>query len=356
MADESKVISFPDPSKVEAEAAEWVVILEDEELSDADLERFRQWRDTSEHHQETFKRLAALWGVLDRLEELEDLALSPSNQALKHDKPRVFALGFKGAFKLAAAAAALFGIAWTALILRPSPAAGFEQTYATLIGEQSEVSLPDGSELVLNTASQIEVQFTDESRNVVLVSGEAFFDVASDPARPFSVYANGGAVRAIGTAFSVRLRDDKIDVAVSEGQVALFSAAANLDPVATSTFLPASAEPMIELVAGQQVVFKETIETIDTVDEAALFKKLSWRDGMLSFSGDPLSEMIEEVSRYTETEIEIADEALRSLPIAGYFRAGEVDSVLEAVSLMADVEVERVSEQHVRLSLPSSDQ
>ena len=93
--------------------------------------------------------------------------------------------------------------------------------YATAVGQQTTTVLPDGSQIILNTNSQIRVKYGDQYRQVHLLQGEALFTVAKNSSRPFRVYAGSGQIQAIGTAFSVYLKGPVVQVTVTEGRVAL---------------------------------------------------------------------------------------------------------------------------------------
>ncbi|RLA51307.1 MAG: hypothetical protein DRR42_10690, partial [Gammaproteobacteria bacterium] len=165
---------------------------------------------------------------------------------------------------------------------------------------------------------------------------------------PFFVHASKGVATAVGTAFTVRMHEDKLEVTVAEGRVALSGL---LETEISRRDDPLSpVDPVMEVTAGQNAIFDEKVEHIEYLEPSALNRKLSWREGVLAFSGEPLSNVIADISRYTDVTIEIRGEDLRGLPVAGYFKVGEVEAILQALELMADVKVERVSEKFVRLS------
>ncbi|MEZ5713399.1 MAG: FecR domain-containing protein [Sphingobium sp.] len=189
-------------------------------------------------------------------------------------------------------------------------------------------------------------------RRIRLARGEAFFNVAPNKERPFSVYAAGGVVTAVGTAFAVKLAEGKrLDVLVTEGVVALTaqtpeSGSALVDQPVQS----AVARPQLKVSAGQHAVFEDDVGHVKQANIAGLERKLMWRSGMLAYDGEPLSEVVADVSRYAPVNIEIEDEALKRVPVAGFFRVGEVDMMLEGLSAIADIEVTHVSPREIRLS------
>jgi transmembrane sensor len=153
-------------------------------------------------------------------------------------------------------------------------------------------------------------------------------------------------VTAVGTAFTVQLRRDAVEVTVAEGRVSL------TEPQVASVG-NASAErngSLPALEAGQSALWRAGSRRIAALGPAELERKLAWRQGMLAFAGEPLSQVLQEIGRYTDIVIEVTDPALRDLPVAGRLRIDDVESMLQALQLMADVRVERLDDRHVRLS------
>ena len=241
---------------------------------------------------------------------------------------------------------ALFCVIMVFAISKPNPAA-FSEEYATIVGEQRTIELPDGSSIVLNTNSSLNVRFTRKKRELSLIRGEAFFEVASDKARPFSVLTERGRVTAVGTAFSVRVDADDMGVIVTHGRVAL-------TPVIESAriFAPEVQDytsTQMEITAGQSVKYDQQVTELDQIASDDIERELDWRDGVLAFRGEPLSQVVRDVSRYTPIEIEIVSDDLKQRPIGGYFKVGETEALFDALAIMADVKVERIAENKVQL-------
>ncbi len=373
-----KLSTIPDQKSIDAEAADWLVRLEEDNAPAEDRAAFLAWRSASARHRDAFDRLAALWGDFDQAKVLADYAASDENaELLAKDADRArFNFLHRPALLAAMAASAAAVVASVVVVgsssdvfapYRSAIAAAFNGPDAapspedaeprlaaraeveTAIGEQRTVQLPDGSVIELNTNSRIEYAYRDDARDIRLIRGEAFFDVAPDKNRPFAVATPGGRVTAVGTAFTVRLDKKKVDVLVSEGDV-IFQSQKYLAAQAAGL---ARAETMRDeataISAGQSAMFEESGERVDIIEPDALARKLSWRHGVLAFSGDPLADVVADVNRYTDIVIEIDDAALRSLPVSGYFKIGEVDEMFEALELMAGLHAERVGEKKVRL-------
>ena len=231
----------------------------------------------------------------------------------------------------------------------PGIAAG---AFATSVGEMQTVVLADGSTVQLNTDTRLRVKVTPRFRSVVLSRGEAHFEVARAPDVPFVVYTAMGAVRAVGTAFRVRILETDIEVTVSEGAVDLDRVSLTASAGIVDGF-PALEESLGLLVAGQTVRFNgpgDHLEAVRDLSTSEVVRSLSWREGLLTFSGETLAEVIDEVGRYTNTEVLIVDPAIRDMRIGGVFRTGETDALLDVLETSFGIRVSRTDANRVELS------
>lgn len=345
-----KVVDFPRRESIEIEAASWVVRRGSEDFGPADETAFAAWLKASERHRDAFRRLAATWEDAAVLEELDDIADSVEEDAGSREAPPWRSIGM-----LASAAcvmAVIVGVMLTSA-LEPGPGQAqenqqdFPRDYVTGVGEQRTIDLDDGSSIRLNTDSAVSVDMTAASRQVRLLQGEAFFDVAEDQRRPFTVESPAGSVRALGTSFATRLKDRRIlEVTVAEGRVEMTPPEA---PLIEGTGRDTTDEP-IEVAAGSTATWTDGGPTVKAVTENELERRLSWRGGVVAFAGEPLRIVIEDVSRYTDVEIRIADAAIESLPIGGFFRIGEVEALLESLELVFGIEVQRTESGEIVLA------
>jgi transmembrane sensor len=179
---------------------------------------------------------------------------------------------------------------------------------------------------------------------VALFKGEAHFNVAKDVTRPFIVIANGGLIRAVGTAFNVQvLEDANVEVTVTEGVVEVLR-----DANASATNFGESGDRMItptRITRNHKIQYDP--QRIATGDVAALpvekiERELAWRHGMLSFDGQSLDIVIQEVSRYTNVEFEFARDDLREVQVGGYFKATDTDALLELLRSALDIKSQRI--------------
>ncbi len=344
MTDDGKnIITLPTRREIEAEAASWLSLLGRDRVSDEERTRFNNWLNQSDRHREIFESISALWGDLEQLKELKDIGEASLEQRRVHARPVTRRW-------LVAVAASIFAIMLGgAYWLQQGYRAPQSGEFATRTGEQRTIDLVDGSSVILNTGSLLRVDFSHDERSVRLMEGEAYFEVAKEARRPFVVYAANGAAKAVGTAFTVRVRDGKaLEVTVEEGRVALLSmidpesAAASLQDIAHAT--------VTELTAGQSVIYDNDVEQLELIDAADLNRKLSWRQGILAYAGEPLEDVVADISRYTDLKIEITESELRSLPVGGYFKVGETDALFDSLELTFGISVERVGNDYVRLS------
>ena len=347
-----------DKQSIEAEASAWIVQLDGAEPSAEDRKALQEWIGRSPAHREAFERLSSLWDDLNILTEL-----AVPRGADTHPR-RAWSIGWP---RLAAAiavvvlvsVAALFGSRFqpdapgSMATTTPADAPVRSGRFDTAIGQLQTVDLDDGSQAILNTDTEIIVDINPAGRDIYLVRGEALFDVAHDPGRDFRVHARGGFVKAVGTEFSVRLKEaSNVVVIVSEGVVELaVVASGSAEQAATDTGAaePGPASPLARVSAGQVAVFGSGLESLQSMPKDEISRQLSWRGGMLRFDGEPLSEVVAEISRYTTTRIVIASPALEDLRIGGYFKVGETDAMLEALESGFDVRVERIDGNLVHL-------
>lgn len=344
----NSLLNLPDPEVIESEACAWLAQVDGGAMSEGDMRALREWIGRSPLHRRTFERMAAHFVLLhDPLDILEPAGNPPEEAARQRRLPRL-APTFIGL--AAAAAAAIFGIYLAAppLLDRSAPAgfAAASDIHISRVGEQKTVGLADGSELMLNTNTRVRVTLSETERAVELIKGEALFEVAKDPDRPFRVYTPHGVVKAIGTVFTVRVDDNAVEVVVEEGVVEL----AQPEPEETGPGRSTGGPAPTRLSSGKLATMSAGVRAITELDGRSMGRKLAWRQGMLVFDFDPLGYVVEEVSRYTDVKIVISDPKILSLPIGGNFRVGETDALLDALEKGFGIRVERVGDGLVYLS------
>ncbi|MBT5558318.1 MAG: hypothetical protein HOJ88_00370 [Proteobacteria bacterium] len=350
-----KPIPFPNIVAIEEAASKWVAAM-DRGLNSDEKEALENWLEQSPIHAEYMVKLAAVWDLMDvlapishllpldtPLDEVEkELVRKAARQIDTRDtSDRWRDVRYAAAACLFAATIATTWLVTSAvqspetvdLVYSDPSLSSFSATYATDVGKYSEITLPDGSELKLNTNSKLVVEYTASERRINLQSGEAFFKVAKNPNQPFRVLAGNTAVTAIGTAFNVEIAtESNIQVLVTEGKVVI-------DPINTSELANVTnfykLEPDLDngqvyLESWQQLTIDEQGNTspIALLSEEQQDAPLAWQDGMLLFEGEPLSEAISEINRYTSKTFHITDQSIADILVGGYFKANDTEQLL----------------------------
>ena len=322
MTKNAKIVPFQRGDKMRREAAEWLVKLDNQldrgGLSAADRVALRRWLRQNPKHGQILQRQAELWGDMDVL-------ATYARARPRSQRAPAFALATLGALAIVCS-----GL-WLLLSAPGEP--GAERLVATAVGGQREERLADGSRVHLNTDSLITVQFGAGERRVRLLRGEAAFDVAHDPERPFSVYAHNRIVTALGTRFTVRLGAQKVRVAVAAGKVALGRASPGSERRPAPGAQPA--RDVMFLVQGQRAELPlagSAAPVLAAMDQQAQERTFSWLQGRLIFDDERLATIVAEVSRYTAVKLTIAPE-LGDIRLSGRFKTGDTEALLEALEL-----------------------
>jgi len=321
---------------IEEEASLWLAQI-DSGLAPEARAGLIAWLAADPRHREVFLRMAALWDDMEVIRELSALfPLPPAPGRARADSRR----GWGWAATAGAVALVMAAIGYVMLPHVPRPeyaptaAVGIEprgransQTrdvtrLATGIGTRRSERLSDGSVVQLNTATEIAIEFAPTERRVRLLAGEAQFDVFHDVNRPFIVLAGDRSIRAVGTAFNVRLAKDRIEVVVTEGRVAI----ASRQPLSSDRN-----RGEVQVSAGEVALLGASGPNVVRPDRADTDARLAWQRGMLVFKGEALATALTEVERYTTLRFEIDDPALRDLRIGGYYRIGDVDGLMQSL-------------------------
>lgn len=209
----------------------------------------------------------------------------------------------------------------------PTRASEAFQTYAAGHGENRQIVLNDGSKIDLAAESRVDVAFTSAERRLILRSGEALFTVAHNRQRPFIVSAANGEVRALGTAFNIRLNPSSTQVTIVEGVV-------RIDATAGDRGVPGR---RTTIRAGQQINYGVRREAarlspyLTPPVDVDLADVTAWKRGLLVFRGAPLSDVVAVANRYAARPISLDDPSKATIPVFGIFRAGEMEEV-EAIA------------------------
>jgi transmembrane sensor len=303
--------------KASAEAAAWMVRLYGEHRNPGLEQGLREWLTQHPRNARHFEEMTEVW----------ELGGQTSPQGL----PRVRspdAARPRPAWQWAVAAAVsalVIGAAW----LSAGYAGWIAPTYTTGHGEQRMVRLQDGSRIILNSSTRLQVDFTDKSRSVRLALGEALFEVAQDAARPFTVTAGTRQVTALGTSFVVRHEADRTAVTLVEGKVRVTDDGRGAQSeVLVSRGVPASKAAILS--PGERLTFG--IAEPPKLDQPRIDTLTAWRRGEVLLNETPLTEAIAEMNRYDDRQLVIDDPELGSLQISGVYRSGDSEGFARAVA------------------------
>jgi transmembrane sensor len=287
-------------SKTEEAAALWLLRRGGEGWSDADQAELDGWLNEASENRVAFWRLEYGWEKADRLAALGKKA-APARRPAR--------IGARVWLPLAAAVAACAVIAGLTVpdLLGP-------RAYTTAVGGQQTVPLSDGTRVELNTGTKLRVAVNNKARAVWLDKGEAYFEVARDPSRPFVVHAGPRRITVLGTKFSVRREGDRVEVAVVEGKVKVEQAA------------PTQPTPPAFVTRGDLIVAEGDSNLLAVKSVQRVNEELSWRHGRLTFDQVTLSEAVSEFNRYNHKQLVITDPQAATLRIGGSFEAGNIEA------------------------------
>lgn len=291
----------PSPD-VRRAAQAWVVRLTSGDVQPGDVEAARAWCAQAPEHQQAFVEARRLWALSGQL-PAPPRRRAPARQ-----------------WALASAAVLVLGVgvtlAWQGQ---------WGADYRTGVGERRVVALADGSRISLDAESAVDVELTAHARRITLRKGEAMFEVAHDPARPFTVQAGEVQATALGTVYAVSREGAAVDVVVKRGRVAV-----------------SDAQDRVELAAGEAIERQDgrlgTRHGLD-VDSA-----LAWQQGRLVFEQAPLAQVLKVLERYRPGWLVIGDEQLRGLKVSGTFQLDRLDEGLATLEQVFPLSIRRYSD------------
>lgn len=317
----------------EAEATRWLVRRRDDGFSASDEREYRVWLDRDPAHRVAAQKVDRYWQLMGLVGDDPEIMALTEQRARAANRP-VRVLRWTA---LAAVLVGAIGLGWTlrevpgvAEVVQPivaavSPRAEptgpvYAQSFHTSVGQRTRVTLADGSDITLDTDSLMHTRESAGAREIALLRGRAYFKVAKDPARPFTVAAGGKVVIATGTEFAVDVLEDDVRVTLVEGSVR----------VETPRLLLPDAQ--VELQPGTQLLAKVD-QTRSITQPVDLDRAVSWTSGRLHFFNETLGYAAREMNRYSEKKIVIRDPLTAAQPIVGNFRTGDVDAFIRAVQL-----------------------
>jgi transmembrane sensor len=306
------------------EAADWLVQLQSGGATDEDHRAIQLWRGRSAQHAQAWQRAEA---ILGDLRTVPGAIASDTLKRVGRQKSigRRQALNRLGLFLLAGPAA------W--LACRQLPWQQWTADQHTAIGEQKNLVLPDGTRMLINTGSSLNIAFNANERRIKLLSGEVLITTAKDPSpshRPFIVETLQGTARALGTRFSVRVGEHRSSVAVMEGSVEM---------------LPHHATSGVIVKAGEQSAFGiDSVSPVEPLDTSAM----TWENGMMVAKNMRLADLLVELGRYRSGVLR-CHEAVADLTVSGAFPLRDTDASLRLLQETLPIRVSNLTHYWVTI-------
>lgn len=301
------------------EAAQWFSLLNSGSVSQEQLSQWKLWMEASELNQKAWTQLESIQAKFGALPKK-----SASVALLKTDISRRHFMKTIGALSVVLPVA---GLTYALM-----PCGRFEGE-CSAVGERRVVALPDGSELVLNTDTQLKIHFTQQERLIELLQGEVYLSSAKDTLkRDLVIETPQGRITALGTKFTVRTLSNETRVHVLQDRVLITPSS-----LASSELILSSA---------QMASFsKESVGLVEQVPRHAV----SWLEGSLIVVDMPMTQLVEELSRYKQGYL-LCDEALANIYVSGAFPLDDIDLSLNTLAQSFPVKMQQLTPYWIRFT------
>lgn len=323
---DGRVVNLRDPApspEIRAEAAAWLARLRAEDRDAGDEAAFRAWLKASPSHAAAFEAVDRIWSEVGGLTDLRpDLRTGRLPVGERGQTSRRALLASMG----------LLAFAGSSTLFWRSASA---KVYETDIGEQRHVALDDGSQLFLDAKTRVAVAFNETARTVSMQYGRANFRVVPDLKRPFIVEAAERKIVATRCNFDVRCEDGQVQVVLIHGE-------ANVKPAS------APAAQGERLTAGERLVASNDVERRDKPD---LTHVLAWQSGYQIFDGEELSQVVDEMNRYSTAKL-AADPEVSSLKVSGMYRVGDNAAFARSLAKLLPITVRQIGDTYVLAADP----
>jgi transmembrane sensor len=307
-------------SAIDNQALAWLRIQSERQLDADERAHLDAWLAEDTRHKGAYIRATVIDNAIAQAVSQQSLYPGEDRYALRPDASEAKGTHRRALLKYGAWAAGvgLFGVGVSQNVTeRPT-------TLSTSRGEFRRVALADTSVASINSSSRIEVRLTREKRQITLVKGEAWFEVAKDKSKPFVVEAGDVRVRAVGTAFGVRRFKDGAEVLVTEGTVEVWTG-----------------EAKALLSAGQRSFVPYKTAQINVARQPQdIQRKLAWREGKLIFTRQTLGEAVADFNRYSVKKIIISDPSLEGKRIFGQYQIDAAEQFARDIGAYLNVPIE----------------
>lgn len=367
--------------QIKEEAIRWFLWLRENKAESSNIDVFNRWQVVDKSHKQTYEEIKSLWHMCDAI---EDLPWPLPEELLKDSYDGSYPLPMMGSgsvsakritgrikpgadailtaralqnrrismrqygYAVAASLILVLGVATFVMNLNRESAV---DAYYTSVAEQGSYTLEDGSRITLGPKTRVSFEFSRHQRYLSLLQGEAYFEVAKDPQRPFIVQAGGTSVEAVGTEFNINRRSASVVVSVVEGAIRLAS-----QSIGKTTEQAQDIGVKVvkhRLVQGEQAVYEQAAD--DWKFQKVVSRATSWRNGSLAYVNERLDRVIEDVNRYSETKFIIGDREVGNLVFTGTVMNHQISDWMEGLVKTFPVRLLHFEDRIVLLSpLPAS--
>ena len=308
-------------SDAQKQALQWLARLRDTQCNHIDKQAFSHWLALAPENSQAYHQVQAFWAQTSEIQGAVDGRLKNARRFAKSTQS-----GHRRRNTALILSILLIGIG----INQPEYCLKLtSQYYQTEKGQTLTIALSDGSQIQLNTHSQLRVADIFGWRKAWLESGEAWFSIHHDDSNPFEVFAGHGSIRDIGTQFNVMTDQNHTDVMVQEGEVSIHTNQANVQ----------------RLVANQQSSFDDAGQ-LDIITAADANATGAWRSGMLIFKHQTLPEVLKQLTRYHNVAFEISDMKLQTMTFSGRFSTTNLNESLTTLSSALGVKIVQLTPEN----------
>ncbi|GAB3111542.1 FecR family protein [Aestuariicella hydrocarbonica] len=319
-------------------AREWLVLIDSDEATGEDQQRLEHWLNLDPQHRLAFQQVQAVWQASSSLQALKSLeplkTATPPNTTRSRAAPRQWWQQWQRALMPAGIALATVVIL-VAVVLQMPAETPQSWSYHTQVAQRQTINLPDGSTVTLGPKSSLQIRYSHDQRHVKLQTGEAFFNVARNPNRPFIVDSLYTQVKVLGTMFNVNNSSYGVTVAVEEGHVQV-----------SGKSLSGPDTERKELLAGQRVRVSQQ-QGLEPLENITPSSAGVWRQNLRVYQSRPLAEVLEDLGRYQQAKLTVQDPHLKALPVTAVFPTDNIDTILLALETVLPVSIVYISPEHI---------
>ncbi len=329
--------------KIEAQARDWFMLQQERPLTESEQLRFNAWLQLDQQNSQSYQLLENIWQGLGEIDtdSLQQTSAEGTGSWINRCLSFVSELLSPVVAMPKYAGAAFASFLLVSMLWFSGVTTDYPQEYQSKVGELQSLALDDGTKVTLGADSHIEFELFDDRRMVRLIKGQAFFDVAKDPHKPFYVDAGRAGVMVVGTRFEVYKQLGSVKISVEEGVV-------KVAPLVTDDFLGAKVKT---LTAGKQVSAKNhNLGDIEEIDESLISP---WREGRLVYRDAVLSDVVFDINRYRQSKIVLGSDSLKKLKVTTSLSVDQTDSVVTMLEQSLPVVAHQETEDRI-LILPKS--